>query len=278
MSLFSRIQDYVENSKKIRNSFNNPLKKIENLHKKDKLEKEFYDIEAQKYLENFDQELFLYQPDEEMPASHHFFYSQLNDIRNKRILDIGCGYGFTSVVLAKRGAIVTSIDVSPKMIELTRHNAQFNDVVDKIEATVMSAQALKFRDDTFDYVVGLGILHHLNLDLAGKEISRVLKPGGKALFIEPRIPFKFLIFVRSVFPNKCFESPGGSQLTDRDMDRFFSWFSYRQIEYFMFLKKFTRFNCVKKNDKKLEEIDSKIIKKLPWMKKFYWAFVVQVIK
>lgn len=69
-------------------------------------------------------------------------------------------------------------------------NAEFNDVADKTNISIMSVQDLEFDDNMFDYAVGLGALHHLNLDLAGKELSRVLKPGGAAIFVEPRIPFK----------------------------------------------------------------------------------------
>jgi SAM-dependent methyltransferase len=253
------------------------LKAPENLIHKDELERKFYDEEAQRYLDDFKEKTFLYDENEELPLSHKFFYSQLSDIKDKKILDIGCGYGFTSVCLAKRGGQINSIDISPKMVELTRRNARFNNVEDRINAEVMSAQKLEFKDKAFDFVVGFGILHHLNLDLGGKEISRVLKPGGRALFIEPRIPFKFLIFVRSLFPNKCFESPGGSQLTDKEIERFSSNFTSRQIEYFLFLKKFTRLPVIKRFEKQLDRIDSELIKRWPCLKKLYWAFLIQVI-
>ena len=278
MSLSSRFKEYLENSRRIRQSYNNPLKERENLSRKDALERKFYDEEAQSYLDDFKEETFLYDPNEEMPFSHKYFYSQFTDIQDRRILDIGCGYGFTSVNLAKRGARINSIDISPKMIELTRRNAQFNNVEKEIEAKVMSAQEMDFRDDTFDFVVGLGVLHHLNLELTGKEISRVLKPEGRALFIEQRIPFKFLIFVRSIFPNKCFESPGGSQLSDKEIESFSSNFASCQIEYFLFLKKFARFPIIKRYEKQLDRIDVKLIKKCPWLKKIYWTFVIQLSK
>lgn len=278
MNIRDRLKNYLENSKKIRQSYRNPLKTIEKLSLKDQLEQEFYDKEAQGYLDDFKAETFIYDPNEAMPLSHQYFYSQLTEIKNTRILDLGCGYGFTSVNLAKRGARVHSIDIAPKMIELTRRNAEFNNVGEEIEAEVMSAQALRFPNETFDFVVGLGVLHHLNLDLAGREIARVLKPRGQALFIEPRIPLKFLIFVRSLFPNKCFESPGGSQLTDTEIKNFSAFFSASKIEYFLFLRKFTRFPMIKKYEKQLDRIDVSLIKKWPWLSRFYWAFVIKVIK
>ena len=270
--------EYIKNSKKILRSYHNPLKLPENLGKKDRLEREFYDQEAQKYLDDFKESLFLYDPNEKLPLSHQYFYSRLQNVEGKHILDIGCGHGFTSVVLAKRGARVTSIDVSPKMIELTRRNASFNRVEDRVKTAVMSAQNLKFAENTFEHVVGLGILHHLNMDFAGREIYRVLKRGGSAIFIEPRIPFKFLIFVRSVFPNRCYESPAGSQLTDEEIGGFSRRFKRSRIHYFLFLRKLARVPILRKWEDALDSIDAALIRKYPWMKRLYWAFVVQVYK
>ncbi len=276
--LLRSIDQYISNSKKILNSYNNPLKRKENLQLKDELEIEFYDTEANIHLKEFDEELYKYDENEKFPLSHQYFYNQMKDVNGKNILDIGCGYGFTSVKLAKNGGVVTSIDISPKMIELAKKNAEFNDVGGSITFTLMSAQDMKFDDESFDYVVGFGVLHHLNLELSKKEIHRVLKPNGKAMFIEPRIPLKFLIFIRSLFPNKCLESPGGSQLTDKEINYFGSNFKKININYFLFLKKLTRFPFLKKYDSFLDDLDVKLVKKIPIMKKLYWAFVLEFEK
>ena len=269
---------YLENAKVVLRSFNNPLKELENLSLKDELERQFYDREAEQHLRSFDKKLYLYDENEKMPATHKYFYSLLRDVRDKKVLDICCGYGFTSVMLAKRGAQVTSIDISPKMIELTQKNARFNNVEKSIEAKVMSAQEMSLKDNSFDYIVGFGAIHHLSLELAGKEISRVLKRGGGAIFIEPRIPFKFLIFVRSALPVKCLESPGGSQMTDRDIKQLAGYFSESRVNYFIFLKKLARLPFLESFAEKLEALDVRFLKLCPWLKKFYWAFVLEFKK
>ena len=278
LNIIKAFNNYKNNSKRIRHSYNNPLKSLDNVALKDELERKFYDDEAQKYLENFKDDVFKYDPAEVMPISHKFLYSQLSDIKNKKILDICCGYGFTSVRLAKYGAEVSSIDISPKMIELTIRNSQYNNVEQQISAQIMSAQQMSYLDETFDYVVGLGALHHLNIELAGIEISRVLKKGGKAIFLEPRIPLKLLIYVRSLLPQTCFESPGGSQLTDRDIKQFSQYFSDCQINYFLFLRKLARFPVIRKFTNQFDRLDEWLIAKMPFLKKAYWAFVVQFIK
>lgn len=50
---------------------------------------------------------------------------------------------------------------------------------------LMDAHNLKFEDETFDFVFGAGILHHLKMVPVLEEICRVLKPNGKILFVEP---------------------------------------------------------------------------------------------
>jgi SAM-dependent methyltransferase len=49
----------------------------------------------------------------------------------------------------------------------------------------MDAERLEFEDCRFDLTCGAGILHHLDLALAFKELSRTLKPSGRAVFLEP---------------------------------------------------------------------------------------------
>ena len=53
----------------------------------------------------------------------------LGDLRDKRVLDIGCcGEGTNSILLAKLGAQVTGVDISPKSIELAERRAEINQV------------------------------------------------------------------------------------------------------------------------------------------------------
>ena len=107
----------------------------------------------------------------------------MGDIKGQRVLDIGCGAGETSVYFAKLGAQVTSLDISKEMIEVAKRLAQRNGV--EIDARTMIVEDMDLPDNHFDYIFGNGVLHHLNRRHAYQEIHRVLKPGGKAVFIEP---------------------------------------------------------------------------------------------
>jgi 2-polyprenyl-3-methyl-5-hydroxy-6-metoxy-1,4-benzoquinol methylase len=118
-------------------------------------------------------------------SSDYFRSKIFTGIEGKRVLDYGCGTGWNSCDLASHGAIVTGIDISPGAIEVGRQRAKEEGLADRVDLRVMNAEKLELADNTFDIVCGNGILHHLDLDACYREIHRVLKPGGIAVFQEP---------------------------------------------------------------------------------------------
>jgi SAM-dependent methyltransferase len=102
----------------------------------------------------------------------------------KRVLEYGCGSGSYAVPMARRGALVTGIDISRRCIEAARREAAAAGFPDT-EFIVMDAMDMDFPDESFDLVIGTGILHHLDLDRCFDELLRVLRPGGRAVFLEP---------------------------------------------------------------------------------------------
>lgn len=100
-------------------------------------------------------------------------------------LEYGCGPGSAAFALARQGARVTGIDLSPVAIELATRTAREEQPDAQMGFEVMDAEHLTFADDRFDLVCGSGILHHLDLERAYSELARVLRPDGVAVFIEP---------------------------------------------------------------------------------------------
>jgi ubiquinone/menaquinone biosynthesis C-methylase UbiE len=108
---------------------------------------------------------------------------QLGDLHRVRVLDYACGHGMAAVVLARRGARVTALDLSHGYLEEACARAVANDVtVDLVQG---QGERLPFDDGAFDRIWGNAVLHHLDLRAAGRELFRVLRPGGVAVFCEP---------------------------------------------------------------------------------------------
>ncbi|MHC4457024.1 MAG: methyltransferase domain-containing protein [Planctomycetota bacterium] len=116
-------------------------------------------------------------------VENRYSINAMGNIEGKRILDLGCGAGETSVYFALKGAEVTAADISPEMIRVVNRLAAKWNV--KLDAKVMVAEDMDFQSNHYDFVFGNGILHHLDRKKAYNEIVRVLKPGGKAIFVEP---------------------------------------------------------------------------------------------
>ena len=109
----------------------------------------------------------------------------LGDLNGKKVVDFGCGSGWLSEILLRRGAEVWAFDISEEAVKRSREVGKKIGMAARIHADVMSAEAMAYEGDFFDAVVGTAILHHLDLRLAANEIHRILKKGGKAYFMEP---------------------------------------------------------------------------------------------
>lgn len=97
-----------------------------------------------------------------------------------KILDVGCGTGFFTILLAKQGHNVTGTDLTPDMIENARILAKEEGT--ECEFQVMDAEHLSFPDQSFDVVISRNLTWTLpEAAQAYKEWSRVLKPGGLLL-------------------------------------------------------------------------------------------------
>jgi tellurite methyltransferase len=104
-------------------------------------------------------------------------------------LDLGCGVGRHSLLLAEAGLDVQAMDGSATALEVLRQNAKAKGL--SVQLRQGDADSLPFADASFDFVISWDVLYHGNLGEAGRrvaEIWRVLKPGG--LFQGTMLPLR----------------------------------------------------------------------------------------
>lgn len=126
----------------------------------------------------------------------------LAGIPSSKILDVATGTGDLAASMAKiPGTKVTALDLSPQMLAIARKKYP------GITFLEGYAEKLPFETASFDIVsAGFGVRNFEHLDLGMQEFSRVLKPGGHAIIIEPMIPRNplikklYLVYFKKVLP------------------------------------------------------------------------------
>ncbi len=111
-----------------------------------------------------------------------------------KVLDLGCGSGVFTMLLAKRGFAVIGLDISPALLDLARRK---NPDITYLEGDV---EALPFEAGSVDGILLSGIVHHLpDPRLCAAEVFRVLKSKGRFVAFDPNRanPFMYLYRDRS---------------------------------------------------------------------------------
>jgi SAM-dependent methyltransferase len=107
-------------------------------------------------------------------------YLQPERWRGRRVLEVGVGLGTDHLQLARAGAQLAGVDLTPASIEYTRRLFDLHGYGSELR--VADAESLPFDDSSFDRVYSFGVLHHTpDMDQAIREIHRVLRPNGSAV-------------------------------------------------------------------------------------------------
>jgi ubiquinone/menaquinone biosynthesis C-methylase UbiE len=104
----------------------------------------------------------------------------LGRVTDKNILDAGCGEGFLSRLMAERGASVTAVDYSAKLLEIAKERTADHLQIEYLHASLEHLDMLN--DDTFDIVASCVVIQDVpDYQAAIKEMYRVLQPGGTCI-------------------------------------------------------------------------------------------------
>jgi 2-polyprenyl-3-methyl-5-hydroxy-6-metoxy-1,4-benzoquinol methylase len=165
--------------------------------------------------EDFDSIMNMYDTNRRIEVIFDDFLGTEN-LKDKLFLDGGCGTGLFTKRAIERGANVTSIDIAPKLVELTKKK---NPATTAIEASLLK---LPFDDNTYDYVMSSDVIEHTTNPFdATAELIRVLKPGGKLCITVPNRSFWYFSVVLA------------NILKIRDYQGFENWVHFKEFRKFL---------------------------------------------
>jgi 2-polyprenyl-3-methyl-5-hydroxy-6-metoxy-1,4-benzoquinol methylase len=106
-----------------------------------------------------------------------------NDNQENVVLDIGCGWGTSTVMLSKIFKKVYSIDISTKSIAATKENVSLNGIPERVDLSKFDAEKLNF-DNFFDQIYSWGVIHHSHdTSQILRNLHKALKENGKCLIM-----------------------------------------------------------------------------------------------
>lgn len=140
--------------------------------------------------------------------------------KGDRVLEIGCGTGLFTEMVAQSNAHVLAVDISEELLIIARKRGLAPEQVDFVCKGFEQCDV----DGPFDAVVGSSILHHLEFDMTFPKIFELLKPGGVMSFAEPNLLNPQILVIKKVkwIGRMLGESP--------DETAFVRWKLKRQLE------------------------------------------------
>lgn len=122
-------------------------------------------------------------------------FNVISSVKPGRILDLGCGGGWLSKILSSNGSQVVGIDISSGLIKVAKKVSP-----DSAGFIVGDCMNLCLKNNTFDLIICMGVLHHLDLDKTLLECHRLLNKNGSILLMEPNALNPLMAVGRKLVP------------------------------------------------------------------------------
>lgn len=248
-------------------------KSLKNRHRS---EINFYDNKAQTHDEDS-----IYNQGAEL-NSFKKLMTIVGDIKDKRVLDFGCGTGWASVIYARKGAYVTGIDISHGALKKGKEMAMKENLQERIHFIQGSAESLPFREE-YDIIIGISILHHLDLDSSVNSIKSVLRKGGRAIFFEPLAHNHILNLFRRITPGRRTkdEKPLNIKFINLLRSEFseVNLYGSQLLSLISFIFYMTKaYRIFRRSNEYLCKIDEVIFKLFPHVQKYCWVGIIEIKK
>jgi SAM-dependent methyltransferase len=242
---------------------------------KQQREAEFHD---RAYSESFRKEVWGFY--DIAAASTEYFWSLIGgeEPAGKDALELGCGVNAQAFQLAKLGAKVTAIDISPVAIGEVERRARQAGIEERATFRVMDGEKLEFDDAAFDLVCGSAIIHHLDSRKVYFEIARVLRPGGAGVFIEPLGHNPFINWYRRRSPH--LRTPDEHPLLMSDLTLAADTFARVDARFFhlstLIAIPFRERSFFRRLVQQLDATDRRIFSIAPGLRKYAWQTVFRL--
>ena len=186
-------------------------------------------------------------------------------------LELGIGLDGLALILAQRGLETIAIDISDEAIKLASQKLPEGT---GINLTYMcdNAEQTKFENQSFDLIYGKWILHHLDLERSLNEIKRLLRPQGKAIFLEPLGANPLIYFFRKITP--WLRVKDEHPLRGKDLDKLKKMFPQHELDYYHFLFFLAPFV----SGQVLERMEKWLIEKFPQLRHLCWQVLIIIKK
>ncbi len=112
---------------------------------------------------------------------YHKFLLKFIPAHCQDALDVGCGTGLFSTIMAKQVANVVAVDLSPEMTKLAKLRLKAEKNVVVINADALSDE---LGGRTFDFIISMATFHHMPFEKALKKLTSRLRPGGRLVVLD----------------------------------------------------------------------------------------------
>ena len=114
------------------------------------------------------------------------FLDNMGSLRGKKILELGCGIGNAALRMVEDygAGAVAAITISNEQLRLCQHAATRSPNGGKVSFRLMDAHELEFAPQSFDAVIAMESIFHMDRDKVLGEVTRVLRPGGQFAFCD----------------------------------------------------------------------------------------------
>lgn len=201
----------------------------------------------------------------------------MSEAKDRRLLEYGCGNASLGFDVAPLAREVVGIDISEVAIQQAQRIARSKGLGNAL-FVVDNAEAMHQPDKSVDVLAGSGIVHHLDIPRAMREVRRVLRDGGLAIFAEPLGHNPVVNWYRNRTPE--LRTADEHPLLARDLRTMATGFRDCKVTYFGFVAPVLGFLSAKTNPEspltKLVWGLDKLICRIPGLRRYAWFCIIEL--